>query len=294
MDIFRSMTVFVRSVELGSFSAAGDALNMSPQLVGKYVFALEKHLGVKLLNRTTRSQSLTDIGLNYYENAKRILSDLHQTESQVADNRQVPKGNLRISAPVLFGVHALTPVLPEYLSQNPEVSIELSLSNKYVDIVEDGFDIVFRTGDLADSTLIARALKKREMVLCASPSLIEKIGEIKNPKDLIKAPCIAFTPQTLKKPWVFYDVDGNKESILVSGPLTIDNGDALLLAARSGLGIILQAHKLVEDDLKNGSLIKLLPDHSIPEKPFYLVYQRDKHITPKLKSFIDFVILNFA
>lgn len=294
MDLLRSMAVFVKSVELGSFSAAGDALNMSPQLVGKHVFALEKHLGVKLLNRTTRSQSLTDVGLHYHENAKRILADLYQTEVLVAENRLVPKGNLRVNAPVLFGVHALTPVLSEYLAENPEVSIELSLSNRLVEIIEDGYDVVFRTGDLVDSSLIARPLKSRQMILCASPSLIKKYGEITTPQDLAKVPCIAFNVQALKRPWVFYDAQGNRETISVSGPLTIDNGDALLTAARAGVGVILQAHKLVENDLNCGNLIPLLPNYSIPEKSLHMVYQKDKHITPKLRSFIDFMIEKFS
>lgn len=165
MDRLSQMAMFVKAVELGSFSAAADDLNMSPQLVGKQVKMLEQHLGVSLLNRTTRRQSLTDFGRTFYQRAKMILADVHAAESLAAEARGVPSGRLRINAPVTFGMHALSPRLLEYMVKYPQVSLDLTLSNELVDVVDDGYDAVFRIGALQDSGLKAIPLLPYQLVL---------------------------------------------------------------------------------------------------------------------------------
>ena len=172
MDRLTSMAVFVKAVDMGSFSAAADALEMSPQLVGKHVQGIEQRLGVRLLNRTTRRQSLTDFGRSFYERSKIVLAEVEIAESLAAETRATPTGKLRINAPVSFGMKTLAPKLPEYMRRHPKVAVELSLSNRAVDLVDEGYDVAFRVGELSDSGLIARPLAPYRFVLCAAPSYL--------------------------------------------------------------------------------------------------------------------------
>jgi DNA-binding transcriptional LysR family regulator len=174
MDRLLSMEVFVKTVEMGSLSAAADAMQMSSQLVGKHVRLLEQLLGVQLLNRTTRRQHLTEIGSAYYERAKNILAEVEAAQSLAEEVRATPVGKLRISAPVSFGIHALSAKLSAYMAQYPEVAVELSITNRKVDLIDEGFDAVFRVGTLSDSGLIARNLKPYKLLLCASPLYLTK------------------------------------------------------------------------------------------------------------------------
>jgi DNA-binding transcriptional LysR family regulator len=181
MDRLACMKVFVKAVEAGSISSAAAELNLSSQLAGKQIRALEDGLGIKLLTRTTRRQSLTDSGQLFYERAKNILAEMEAAEALMAETRSEPRGRLRISAPITFGSHGLAPEIPEYLRQHPEVSIDLSLTNRTVDLVEEGFDVVFRTGDLPDSSLIARRLASYRLALCAAASYIKLAEPLRAP-----------------------------------------------------------------------------------------------------------------
>ncbi len=186
MDRFLSMGVFAKAVESGSFSAAGDALRMSSQLVGKHVQTLEQHLGVRLINRTTRRQHLTEAGIAFYERVKIILAEVEAAEGVAAISGAMPRGRLRINAPVTFGVHALSPRLSEYLLKYPNVTIDMSLSNRYVDLIDEGVDVAFRVGELADSSLIARALSPYRLYLCAAPAYLANSSPVERPSDLEK------------------------------------------------------------------------------------------------------------
>lgn len=293
MDRFSSMSIFVKAVEFGSFSAAADALNMSPQLVGKHVQFLEQHLGVRLLNRTTRRQHLTEIGSQFYERSRNILAEVEAAEALAAETRAVPRGKLRVNAPVTFGIHALAPKLPKYLSAHPEVSIDLSLSNRMVDLIDEGYDAVFRIGDLADSGLIARRLDPYRLVVCAAPSYLRSRGVPSKPNDLKDHECLIFSHTMLRTHWDFEGPDGNA-SIPISGRLMIDNGEALLKAALAGLGIVLQSFELIQPSLETGALVPLLPGYSVPTRPLHILYAPDRRITPKLRSFLDFVSSEFG
>lgn len=293
MDRLSSMTVFVKAVELGSFSAAADVLSMSPQLVGKHVQILEQHLNVRLLNRTTRRQSLTDFGRTFYERARNILAEVEAAESLAAETRVAPRGRLRVNAPVTFGVHALAPRLPEYLKAFPEISIELRLSNRVVDITDEGFDLVFRVGELADSGLVARALEPYRLILCAAPSYLAERSSLASPSDLQDHECLGFTFGALQTRWDFDGPDG-RVSVPISSRIMMDNGEALLAAALAGLGIILQPSELVRPELDAGRLVGLLPEYRAPPRPFHILYAPDRRPTPKLRSFIDFAASSFG
>ncbi|AYG67727.1 MULTISPECIES: LysR family transcriptional regulator [unclassified Rhizobium] len=293
MDRFSSMSIFVKAVELGSFSAAADALNMSPQLVGKHVQFLEQHLGVRLLNRTTRRQHLTEVGSQFYERCRNILAEVEAAEALAAETRAVPRGKLRVNAPVTFGIHALAPKLPKYLSAHPEVSIDLSLTNRMVDLIDEGYDTVFRIGDLADSGLIARRLDPYRLVACAAPSYLQSHGAPSRPDDLRDHECLIFSHTMLRTHWDFEGPEGSV-SIPISGRLMIDNGEALLNAALAGLGIVLQSFELIQSSLETGALVPILPGYGVPTRPLHILYAPDRRVTPKLRSFLDFVSAEFG
>lgn len=293
MDRLLSMTIFARAVELGSFSAAAAVFRMSPQLVGKHVRMLEQHLGVQLLKRTTRRQHLTEIGASYYERVKVILAEVDAADSLAADTRARPSGLLRVNAPLSFGIHALTPRLVDYMAQYPEVQVELSLANRYIDAMEEGADVVFRVGELADSSRIARRLAPYRLVLCAAPAYLARHPKIGSPMDLARHACLGFPYTELRTHWTF-DGPAGRETVAVASRLTIDSGEALLVAARAGAGLMLQPIELVGPDLAAGTLVPVLPKYTAPPRPLHLLYAPDRQMTPKLRSFVDFCVHEFG
>ncbi|RWU21440.1 LysR family transcriptional regulator [Pseudomonas alkylphenolica] len=293
MDRLTQMATFVKAVETGSFSAAADDLNLSPQLVGKQVKMLEQHLGVSLLNRTTRRQSLTDFGQAFYQRAKVILADMQAAESLAAVTRGVPSGRLRINAPVTFGMHTLSPRLLEYMLKYPQVSVDLTLSNELVDVVDDGYDVVFRIGELSSSGLKALTLAPYRLVLCAAPSYLAQRPPITNPWQLQQHECLGFAYSDGRSWWSFDGPEGRID-VPITSRLTINQGDPLLAAAVAGLGIVLQPLELVRNALQAGTLVTLLPQYPVPTSPMHALYAPDKRLTPKLRSFLDFAIEAFA
>lgn len=293
MDRLLSMTVFAKSVELGSFSAAAEVLRMSPQLVGKHVHMLEQQLGVRLLNRTTRRQHLTEIGTSYYEKVKLILAEVASAEGLAADSRARPSGRLRVNAPVTFGIHALMPRLTEYMAAYPEVQVEVSLANRYVDALEEGADAVFRVGELSDSSRIARRLAPYRLILCAAPAYLAAHPPITAPIDLASHECLGFAYTELRTHWRF-DGPGGLVTVPVSGRLMVDSGEALLMAARAGMGVMLQPAELVEPEITAGRLVQVLPRYRAPDRPLHLLFAPDRQMTPKLRSFIEFAVAAFG
>lgn len=293
MDRLLSMSVFAKAVESGSFSAAGEALRMSSQLVGKHVQTLERHLGLRLINRTTRRQHLTEAGHAFYERVKIILAEVDAAEGIAAVSSGTPRGRLRINAPVSFGVHALSKRLPEYLAAYPEVSVDMSLSNRFVDLIDEGFDVAFRVGDLSDSGLIARALAPYSLQLCAAPSYLAARPPIRHPSDLAQHECLGFSHTELRTHWTFEGPQG-LISVPVSGRLMVDSGEALLTLAVAGTGLLLQPGELVRGELAAGRLVQVLTDFPVPTRPFHVMYAPDRRMTPKLRSFIDFVVAAFG
>lgn len=293
MDRLQSMSVFAKAVELGSFSAAGEALRMSSQLVGKHVQTLEQHLGVRLINRTTRRHHLTEAGFAFYERVKIILAEVEAAESMTAIRDGIPRGCLRINAPVSFGIHALSKRLPEYMAAYPEVSIDLSLSNRYIDLIDEGIDVAFRVGELSDSGLIARTLAPYRLCLCAAPSYLESHPPISHPNDLVTHECLGFSYTELRTRWTFTALEG-EVTVPVSGRLMVDSGEALLMVARAGMGLLLQPSELVKEDLVAGRLIEVLSEYPIATRPFHLLYVPDRRMTPKLRSFVDFAVAAFG
>ncbi|HFT7360194.1 TPA: LysR substrate-binding domain-containing protein [Pseudomonas aeruginosa] len=287
------MKVFVKAVEAGSISSAAAELNLSSQLAGKQIRALEDGLGIKLLTRTTRRQSLTDSGQLFYERARNILAEMEAAEALMAETRSEPRGRLRISAPITFGSHGLAPEIPEYLRQHPEVSIDLSLTNSTVDLVEEGFDVVFRTGDLPDSSLIARRLASYRLALCAAASYIKLAEPLRAPLDLLKHECLVFSHTSLRTQWSFDGPEG-RVTVPINGRFSTNSGEALRAAAVAGMGILLQPYELVADEIEAGRLIRLLPEYEPAARSLHVLYASDRRMTPKLRSFLDFAVQKFS
>lgn len=288
MDKFAAMTVFVKTVETGSFTAAAEALSMSSQAVGKQIAALEAHLGLHLIQRTTRRQRLTEAGRQFHERCQIILEELKAAENLVAVARGRPSGLLRLNAPISYGTHRLAPLLPEYLRRHPDVRIDLRLSNRVVDLIEEGYDAVFRIGTLPDSSLIARPLAPYRLVVCASPAYLKAAPPLHEPRDLQHHECLIFSHAVLQKVWRFSSRTGNI-SVPVQGRLQIDDNEALLNAALAGQGIVMQPEESLARYLADGRLSPVLTDYPVPTVPLHLLHAPDRRMTPKLRSFIEFV-----
>jgi len=293
MDRFTSMAVFVRAVDRGGFAAAAQETGLSATMVGLHVKALEDRVGARLLNRTTRRQSLTEVGRLYYERCKQILADVADADASADELRAAPRGRLRVTAPVSFGVHALTPAIADYLARYPEVEVDLALSDRPIDLIEEGYEVAIRIGALDDSSLIARRLAPYRMVICASPDYLARHGEPRAPADLAQHNCLGFSYWRSGGLWRF-ETPGAEGSVRVRGTLEINNGEALKVAARHGLGVIMQPQVLLAEDIAAGRLVPILTDSTLPSRPVHAVWLPDRRPTPKLRTFIDFIADRFA
>lgn len=290
------MQVFVRVVEAGSFVAATEHFGMTAPMIGRHVRALEDTLGTQLLNRTTRRHSLTESGRIYYERSKEILAELTAADESVAQMQLIPRGVLRIGAPVIFGSVCLAPALPAFFAANPQVRVEMTLNNRVLDLLDEGYDLVIRTGALPDSGLIARTLAPYRLVVCASPEYLARNGTPSHPADLTSHACLGFHPGAAQDTWLFTGPDPEEDviSVQVTGPMAANDGHALRAAALGGAGIVLQAEALLSPDLKAGRLIKVLAPYPAQALPASALYSPTRAIPPKLRSFLTFLTNNFG
>jgi DNA-binding transcriptional LysR family regulator len=293
MDLLSSMTTFVRVVELGSLAAAAKDLGISATMVGKRFNALEDRLGASLLQRTTRRQSLTEAGRVYFERCRQVLAGVDDADASVQSLRKAPRGVLRVASPITFGVQRLAPALAEYLRRNREVSVELTLGERVPDLARDGIDAAIRIGRLPDARLIARPLRPYRMLVCASPEYIARNGSPLVPEDLARHNCLGYMYADRRGTWRLIGPDG-EHRVDVRGNFTVNEGPALRTAALSGLGVIMQPEALLADDVVAGRLVALLPGSEPPARPVHLVYSPDRRVTPKLRSFIDFIVERFG
>jgi DNA-binding transcriptional LysR family regulator len=294
MDKLRSMEVFVKVVDLGSFSAAARALDLSTVMVSKHVVALETLVGARLLHRTTRSQSLTEIGERYCEECRHILQLVQVAETGAAAMRAVPRGTIKLSAPVAFGSMRLAPAMAEYLGRHPEVTLDLELSNRLADVVEEGLDAAVRIGPLKDVSMVARPLQGLQMMVCASPAYLAKHGTPRTPADLATHACLDFLHWRHDARWRLAQREEDEATAAPVSRMRSNNGEALRQAAMSGLGIVMQAEVMLAEAVADGRLVPILQDYRTPPRPMHLIYPRDRQSTPKLASFVEFVVERFG
>ena len=293
MDTLEAMRVFVAVAERNGFSAAAEALELSTASVTRMIAALERRLHTRLLNRTTRRVSLTSAGATYYQRCVQLLADLDDIESAIGAQALRPSGLLRINAPVSYGIARLGPLLADFNARHPQVSLELSLSDRVVDMVEEGFDVALRITRQPSPNLIARQLAAVRMVLCAAPAYLAKAGTPRLPADLAGHQCLGYSYWASGDEWPLHGADGENH-VRISGCLRANNGDVLREAALAGMGIILQPHFLLEADLASGRLQRLLPGYEAPPIGLYAVYTSRSHLAPKVRSFIDYMVQALA
>ncbi|TFZ43867.1 LysR family transcriptional regulator [Stenotrophomonas maltophilia] len=291
MNLLESMQVYVLIVDKGSLSAAAAAMDMSATMAGKHLRALEARLGMQLLSRTTRRQHMTPFGEDYYARSKEILRLVDETDAQAQHQQLAPAGTLRISAPVIFGTHALVPALAEYMARYPDVRVEVTLSDRVVDLAEEGFEAALRIGTLADSSgLVARPLSPYRLMMCASPGYLARHGTPPDLTALARHQCLSFEPSALAQ-WLH--VDHGELDRVPNGRLQINNGEALRSAALQGLGIVLQSALLLAADVDAGRLVQLFPEHGQTGRPMHVVYAHDRYRSTRLRSFLDFLVERF-
>lgn len=291
MDRLTSMAVFVKAVDLGSFAAAAAALDISGPMVGKHVRSLEERLGVRLLNRTTRRQSLTEFGRAYCERCRVILAETEAADALASDQLSEPRGKLRVTMPVLFGRHCVTPTLLELAQQHPMLELDLSFNDRISNLAEDGYDLAIRTGVLADSAeVVARRVARQRMVVCASPSYLETHGRPQQIEDLPSHQAIIYSRSGHIPTWQFPRDDQPPVEVTPPNRLRLDDLATIADAAAAGMGLAWLPSWLIRDQLKAGTLVQLLPDQTELLYDVYVVWLRTPRLPLKARIAIDALV----
>lgn len=295
MDRPGEMAVFVRVVEAGSFSAAGRGSGLTPSAVSKLIGRLETRLGARLLHRTTRSISLTHEGVAFYQRCVRILRDIDEAEQAISQLHAVPSGRLRVNAAVAFATYQIVPIIPAYLDQYPHVHLELTITDRVVDVVEEGVDVAIRLGARVDPSLVSRQLAADRRVICAAPEYLSRHGTPNAPSDLARFQCLTWIDnQGGLNDWPFIGPHG-PYTVRVSGNIEVDNGETLYEMALAGLGLARIAGFRVGKAIRSGRLIPLLADcHREEPLLIHAVYPHRRHLVPKVRSFVDFLTRTFT
>ena len=286
MDRLTSLTAFVRVVDSGGFSAAGRRLNMSTTMVSNHVQALEDRLGARLLHRTTRKVSLTEVGKAYYDRCVQILADIEQADDIAGALQSTPRGTLRIYTATHI-VQFVAPVVTRFLAAYPEVRVDLSMGERNIDMIEEGFDLAVRLTPPPDSSLIMRSLATWRHVLCCSHGYLNQHGRPQQLSELAERNCVRHASYPYQDEWRFVDRRGAPAAVKVSGNLISNSGETLRMAALEGAGIFLAAGFLVADDLDMGRLVRLLPDYRPVELAMNVVYPHRHHLSAKVRTFIE-------
>ena len=291
MNNYSDIVAFVRVVEAHSFVAAAQSLGMSPSAISKAVSRLEERLGARLLNRTTRSLSQTDLGTSFYERCHEALSQLDHAENEVSEARGVPRGRLRVEAPVSLGRRLIVPALPRFIAQYPELNVQMSMNDRVADLVQEGIDAGLRVGALSDSSLIARRVGMLRGVTCASPEFIERVGMPRTPEDLQPDHCIAMFKlgNNQIREW-FFRKDKVEHTIIPTASLSFSDPESAVAAAVSGAGFVRSLDFTVEAQVASGLLVPVLEDWNDGAWwPVSVVYPQHRQPTAKIRAFVDFV-----
>jgi DNA-binding transcriptional LysR family regulator len=294
MDRLGAIQVFAQVVESGSFAKAAERLGLSTSAASRHVAELEGHLQTRLLNRTTRRVSLTESGRAFYERAVQLLGDLEEAEQEASRAAVEPRGTLRITTSVNFGVRHVAPAIAEFLARHPAVRFDVSLSDRIVDLVEEGFDLAIRIGVPGADNLVARKLGETRLVPCAAPAYLESHGAPRMPEELAHHNCFTYEYVSPRALWRFRDRSGGERAVRVAGNLHSNNGDLLAEAAARGAGIVFEPAFIVGPDVRAGRLVPLLQDFEPPPVPIYAVYPSRKHLSAKVRRFVEFLVARFG
>ena len=293
MDKFQEITTFTAVVDAGSFVKAAERLNTSKAAVSRHVVDLETRLGVRLLHRTTRKLSLTEEGGLFYGRCKEILESLEGAENEITSHTDDVSGHIRINAPFSFGIRKLAPLWGIFHQKYPKVTLDVTLSDRLVDVVDEGYDIAIRIAALANSTMVSKKLTDTRIILCASPKYLKEHGTPRKPADLVNHQVINYSYWAGKEEWSFEGPKG-KESVHIKPFMQTNNGDTCLIAAIANQGIVLQPSFIVGDAVRAGDLEEIMPQYKSIELGIYAIFPTRQHVAPKVRVLIDFLAEYFS
>jgi len=288
MDRLTSMSVFVKVADLGSFAAAANELRLSPTMIGKHVRYLEERLGSLLINRSTRRQSLTELGRNYLDHCRHLLEEAEAGDALAEETLRAPRGKLRVATSVAFGSYSLASAVVRFMKKYPDVTLELVLSDRMVDLLDEGIDATIRVGALTDSTMMSRSLSPYTGVVCAAPRYLAERGTPTHPRDLVDHECLRYPGWAEGQRWTFFGPEGEIQ-VDVKCRLTINSAFGILYAALAGAGIVLMRDELLAEHIAAGRLQVLLPNYKTQSRERHIVWLKNRKMTPKLRAFIDFI-----
>lgn len=294
MDRLAAIQAFVSAVEAGSFVRAAERLGTSTSTLSRQVAELEAGLGARLLNRTTRKLSLTEGGQAFYERAVQVLTDLQEAEAVVSATSAAPRGLLRLTCSHAMGVQRVAPAIASFVARYPEVRFEVSVSDRIVDLVEEGFDLAIRIGQVGSDQLVARRLGTMRLLACASPAYLKVRGTPRVPADLATHAVMTYAYSPNPRLWRLVDRSGRQEEVRVSGPLHSNSGDLAVAAAVAGLGIVFEPDFIVAPALAAGLLVRILPEHESAPLDIWAVYPSRRHLSAKVRLFVDHFAKQFA
>ncbi|MFO1314709.1 MAG: LysR family transcriptional regulator [Burkholderiales bacterium] len=294
MDRFHAIEAFVRVVEAGSFARAADRLDVSVSSVSRQVAELEAHLDARLLNRTTRRLSLTEAGRAFHERCVQLLADLEEAEATAGAGTAVPRGTLRVSASVTFGAAHLAPAAAAFMARHPDMRLDVELSDRAVDLVDEGFDAAVRIGAVGGQNLVGRRVGTTQLVCCAAPAYVARHGEPRTPEDLARHACLLYEYAPQRDQWTFADGKGGEYRVRVAGPVHANSGAFLAALAAAGVGIAYEPDFIVGADLRAGRLVPLLRGFLSAASPIHVVYPSRRHLSAKVRAFAEFLQVRFA
>lgn len=289
MDRLQAITAFVTVVEAGSFARAAERLDASVSAVSRHVAELEAHLDARLLNRTTRRLSLTEAGAAFHERCVQLLADLEEAEQGASQGGATPRGTLKLTCPITYGVRVLAPAIAAFVARHAQVRVDVELSDRAVDLVDEGIDLAVRIGAIRSQFLVARRIGSTTLVCCASPGYLARHGTPRTPEDLSRHACLTYEYAPVRNQWRFASPDGSERAVRVAGPIHANNGRMLVALAAQGAGIALEPDFIVAPEVADGRLVPLLDDWTPPAIPVHAAYPSRRHLSAKVRAFVDFL-----
>ena len=289
MDRLQAITAFVTVVEAGSFARAAQRLDASVSAVSRHVAELEAHLDARLLNRTTRRLSLTEAGAAFHERCVQLLADLEEAEQGASQGGATPRGTLKLTCPITYGVRMLAPAIAAFVARHAQVRVDVELSDHAVDLVDEGIDLAVRIGAIRSQFLVARRIGSTTLVCCASPDYLARHGTPRAPEDLSRHACLTYEYAPVRNQWRFASPDGSERAVRVAGPIHANNGRMLVALAAQGAGIALEPDFIVTPEVADGRLVPILGDWTPPAIPIHAAYPSRRHLSAKVRAFVDFL-----
>ena len=294
MDRLQAISAFVAVVENGSFARAASRLDQSVSAVSRQVADLERHLDARLLNRTTRRLSLTEPGRAFHERAVQLLADLEEAEQGASAGGMTPRGTLKLTAPITYGTRVLAPLIAAFAARHEQVRVDVDLSDRVIDLVDEGFDLAVRIGDIGSPHLVARRIGTTSLVCCASPAYLDRRGTPRTPDELARHDCLTYEYAAARHQWRFAAADGSERIVRIGGPLHANNGRMLAALAVEGAGVVCEPDFILGPDIARGALVPILADWKLPAIAIHAAYPSRRHLSAKVRAFVGYLAEKLA